>query len=468
MFKPNRKIYSFYILMDLLFIGVSFLLSYLLRYLGSIFQDSAAINPRQYFSFFMLWTVFILLVFSLRGLYHTDRSLTIPEEAFKTVTNILYVSILMSAVIFLTQYKFFSRLVFLLSFIFLCFFLSAWRITKRIILRRLIAEGFHNLNILIVGAGSSGIEVLGEIKRNPWWGFRVIGFLGEDVKKTVDGAAVLGAYRDFPRVVKKYFIDEVIITSPFDKEDISDLIKQAKELHVGIRLVPENLEEPPLVSNINYLGIIPLLTYKERRRHPSELALKRIFDLTISMILLLLLSPAFLVTMILIKFDSKGPLFFVQKRVGFKGRVFNLYKFRSMVEEAESLKPALLPKNEIKDGVIFKIKDDPRVTPIGKFLRKYSLDELPQLFNVFIGDMSLVGTRPPMIDEVDKYTHDHMQRLVVRPGLTGLSQVRGRSELTFRNWVRWDMWYINNWSFWLDMKILWWTIPVVLKGKGAY
>ncbi len=409
-----------------------------------------------------------MLIFSVRGLYHTDRSLTIPEEAFKTFTSILYVSVLMSAIIFLTQYKFFSRLVFLLSFIFLCFFLSAWRITKRIILRRLIAKGFHNLNILIIGVGSTGIEVLEEIKRNPWWGFRVIGFLGEDIKKAVDGAMVLGTYKDFSRVVKKYFIDEVIITPPFDKRDISDLIRQAKELHVGIRVVPENFEEPLLVSDINYLGIIPLLTYKERRRHPSELALKRIFDFTISMILLVLLFPAFLILMILIKLDSNGPLFFVQKRVGYKGRVFNLYKFRSMVKEAELLKPALLPRNEIKDGVIFKIKDDPRITRIGRLFRRYSLDELPQLFNVFIGDMSLVGTRPPMIDEVDKYTHDHMQRLVVRPGLTGLSQVRGRSELTFRNWVRWDIWYINNWSFWLDLRILWWTIPVVLKGKGAY
>jgi len=433
-----------------------------------MFQDSEAINPRQYFSFFVLWTGFTLLIFSLRGLYHTDRSLTIPEEAFKTITSILYVSILMSAVIFLTQYKFFSRLVFLLSFIFLCFFLSSWRITKRVILRGLIAKGFHNLNILIIGTGSSGIEVLEEIRKNPWWGFRVIGFLGEDVKKAVDGVVVLGLNKDFPRVVKKYFIDEVIITPPFDKKDISDLVRQAKELHVGIRLVPENLEEPLLVSNINYLGIIPLLTYRERRRHPSELVLKRAFDFTISALLLVLLAPLFLIIMVLIKLDSEGPFFFVQKRVGFKGRVFNLYKFRSMVREAESLKPALLPRNEIKDGVIFKIREDPRITRIGKFLRRYSLDELPQLFNVFVGDMSLVGTRPPMIAEVDKYTHDHMQRLVVRPGLTGLSQVRGRSELTFRNWVRWDMWYINNWSFWLDLRILWWTVPVVLKGEGAY
>jgi len=394
--------------------------------------------------------------------------LTIPEEAFKTVTSILYVSVLMSAVIFLTQYKFFSRLVFLLSFIFLCFFLSAWRITKRVILRRLIANGFHNLNILIIGTGPTGIEVSGEIKRNPWWGFRVIGFLGEDIKQAADGTMVLGAYKDFPAVVKKYFIDEVIVTLPFHKKDISDLIRLAKEMHVGIRVVPENFEDPLLVSDINYLGIIPLLTYKERRRHPSEFALKRISDFTITIILLVLLFPVFLIIMVLIKLDSDGPLFFVQKRVGFKGRVFNLYKFRSMVKEAELLKPSLLPRNEIKDGVIFKIKDDPRVTRVGKFLRRYSLDELPQLFNVFIGDMSLVGTRPPMTDEVDKYTHDHMQRLVVRPGLTGLSQVRGRSELTFRNWVRWDIWYINNWSFWLDLRILWWTIPVVLKGKGAY
>ena len=151
-----------------------------------------------------------------------------------------------------------------------------------------------------------------------------------------------------------------------------------------------------------------------------------------------------------------------------KGINFNFYKFRSMVENADELKDKLLEQNEVRDKVMFKIKDDPRMTKLGKFLRRYSLDELPQLFNVLIGNMSLVGPRPPLLDEVEKYGCNHIDRLSIKPGITGLSQIRGRSDLSFSRWVRWDLWYVNNWSFGLDLKILWETIPVVLKGKGAY
>jgi lipopolysaccharide/colanic/teichoic acid biosynthesis glycosyltransferase len=139
-----------------------------------------------------------------------------------------------------------------------------------------------------------------------------------------------------------------------------------------------------------------------------------------------------------------------------------------MTKDAEELKPALLEKNEVKDGIIFKIKKDPRITGLGAFLRRSSIDELPQLFNVLKGEMSLVGPRPPTPDEVEKYNHFHMDRLSIRPGITGLSQIRARSKLTFRRWVKWDLWYVNNWSFRLDLQILWWTIPAVINGEGAY
>ncbi|MDD5016024.1 MAG: exopolysaccharide biosynthesis polyprenyl glycosylphosphotransferase, partial [Atribacterota bacterium] len=208
--------------------------------------------------------------------------------------------------------------------------------------------------------------------------------------------------------------------------------------------------------------------YKERKHHPAELFLKRSFDFVVSLFLLILLSPLFLIIAILIKIDSPGPVFYTQKRVGIKGNFFNLYKFRSMIEGAEELKAALLEKNEIKDGIIFKIKNDPRITKLGIFIRKNSLDELPQLVNVLKGNMSLVGPRPAMPEEVGKYNHFQMDRLSIRPGITGLSQIKGRSDLTFRKWVKWDLWYINNWSFMLDLKILWRTIPVVFKRKGAY
>jgi len=139
-----------------------------------------------------------------------------------------------------------------------------------------------------------------------------------------------------------------------------------------------------------------------------------------------------------------------------------------MIKDAEAMKQHLQEKNEVTDGVIFKIRNDPRATKIGRFLRKHSLDELPQLFNVLKGDMSLVGPRPPLPGEVSEYEDTHMGRLSIRPGMTGLSQIRGRSDLSFSRWIKWDLWYVNHWSLWLVLKIIWWTIPAVLKGKGAY
>jgi len=416
----------------------------------------------------VLWWIFVNISFGVKGLRATDRSLTIPKEISRVVISIIFSSILIGAVVFFAQYKFFSREVFFKSFFALLFLLSAWRVVKRLILRHLISKGFHNINVLVIGAEQVGRLVAEVLRKNPWWGFRVVGFLDDKVEGVINNTVVLGKLKDFSAIIKKHFIDEVIITIPSAEKVVSRLISHAKNLRVGMRVVPNNFEGPLPILDISYLGIIPLLTYKERKHHPAEYVVKRLFDFLISSFCLVLLSPMFLIIGILIKLYSKGPVFYKQKRVGYKGRVFNVYKFRSMVADADVLKKDLLDRNEVKDGVIFKIKNDPRITSIGRFLRRHSIDEMPQLFNVFKGNMSLVGPRPPTLDEVEKYSHDHMQRLSIRPGITGLSQVKGRSGLTFKKWVRWDLWYLNNWSFGLDFLILWWTMPVVLKAKGAY
>jgi exopolysaccharide biosynthesis polyprenyl glycosylphosphotransferase len=346
--------------------------------------------------------------------------------------------------------------------------LSLWRIIKRLILRKLIAEGYHNINVLVVGIGRVGKIILEEIKKTPWSGLRVVGFLDDFVEGNVEGVPVLGRLDDFPVVTKKYFIDEAIVTIPSEKIAVSGIIRQAKQMRLGVKVVPDNFEEPLPLLNIDYLGVIPLLTYKERRHHPAEFAMKRFIDFILSFLFLVISAPVFALIAALVKTDSRGPVFYVQKRVGFKGKKFNFYKFRSMISGADRMRVELSEKNEVKDGVIFKIKEDPRVTRVGKVLRKYSLDELPQLINVLRGEMSIVGPRPPLADEVEKYSPAHMQRLSIRPGMTGLSQIRGRSELTFQRWVKWDLWYINNWSIGLDLRIILRTIPAVLKGEGAY
>lgn len=196
--------------------------------------------------------------------------------------------------------------------------------------------------------------------------------------------------------------------------------------------------------------------------------LKRLLDLTASSGALLVLSPVFAITALLIKLEDGGPVFFCQKRVGYRGRLFPMWKFRSMVVNAESLKTELTAQNEMQGGVLFKMKDDPRITRVGKIIRKYSIDELPQFWNVFLGQMSLVGPRPPLPREVAEYSAEDRQRLLAKPGLTCFWQVSGRSNIDFAGQVRLDLDYIRSSSIWTDLKLLLQTIPAVLLGKGAY
>ena len=471
MIKPSQKIYPVYIFIDLILIFLSFFLAYIFRYnfiKDVIIGNFTLANLREYSFVFVLWTIFLIISLNRRNLYITDRGLSIPKEIFRTSISIFWTGILMSGVIFFAKYQFFSRQIFLRSFLLLCLLLPGWRLIKRLFLRKLISRGYRNKNVLIIGVGRIGKLVWKEIQRNSHLGFRVIGFLDDNGGQLEEGPSVIGKLSDFLRIAKRYFIDEAIITIPSEKKIIANLIEQAKGLRVGVRIVPEDFEQALPILDISYLGMMPLLTYKERSFHPAEMALKRLFDFAVSLFFLIFLSPLFIVVAILIKFDSKGPIFYIQKRSGYRRKPFNFYKFRSMVREADNLKADLLDKNESRGNVIFKIKKDPRVTRIGRFLRRYSIDEFPQMFNVLRGDMSLVGPRPFPVEESQKLESSHLERFVVRPGITGLAQIKGRSDLSFYRWGKWDLWYVNNWSFGLDFLILWWTTPVVWKAKGAY
>jgi len=470
MMRFFRQIYPLYVLVDILVIGICFAAPYLIE-INPLKDINEGINfpfVREYSFVFALWALFIVLTFKRRSLYTTERSLSIFKETIKVIAGLFYSSFLIGAIIFFAKYKFFSRVIFLESFALLCIFLSGWRTVKRLILRELIAGGFNNMNVLIAGAGKVGRTVLEEIRRNPYWGFKVVGFLDDHKEGSIDEIPIVGKLGNFVIEARQKFVDELIVTIPSERKVVSELIRQAKKMHLGLSVVPEDFEEPSNILSIDHLGIVPILTYKERRRAPVEFAAKRIFDFLISIALTILLSPLFLIIAILIKLDSRGPVFYVQKRSGFKGRTFDFYKFRSMIKEADILKDNLKDKNEAKGDVIFKMKKDPRITRVGRFLRRYSLDEVPQIINVLKGDMGLVGPRPFPIDESKKFKYNHMERLTVRPGITGLAQIRGRSDLSFYRWTKWDLWYVNNWSFGLDVLILWKTVPAVLKGRGAY
>jgi len=470
MFKSSRKIQPLYFLMDLFLATIAFFVPYVFKYnsIHNLFFNINLPNATEYCFVFALEVIFVISSFKHKHLYSTDRGLTIPREFKRVFFCVLYTGVIVGSIIFFAHYLFFSRFVFVINVTLLVLLLGGWRIIKRLIMRKLIREGFHNINMLIVGAGKVNELILEEIKQRAYLGFNIVGFLDDTQSGCIYGKPVLGKLSDFVNVVKKYFVDEVIIAMLPERKVVAELIEQTRKMGLGVRVIPESFEESLPIMDVNYMGVVPVFTYSVRKPHPSEAVSKKVFDFFVSLVLIILFSPVLLIIAVLIKLDSLGPVFFVSKRVGIKGINFNFYKFRSMVQDADEFKNGLLEKNEEKDKVMFKIKKDPRVTKIGRFLRKYSLDELPQLFNVLKGDMSLVGPRPPLDGEVEKYENNQMNRLSIKPGITGLSQIRGRSDLSFSRWVKWDLWYINNWSFGLDLKILLETIPVVLKGKGAY
>lgn len=470
----RKKIHFIYFLIDTVLIALSFFIFYTIRFNTLIPWEGISQlnypNSREYTLIFIIWGVLIIEALKKRNLYATDRMLTIPKEAYLVLKSVFYPTLFTILVIFLLKYQFFSRFVFLESFISISVFLVLWRVIKRWLLRILIRQGFNNLNVLIVGDNQVADLVEKEIQSRQYLGLKIVGRLTEDGDSDLSGNThlpVLGNLSEFEWVCKKYFIDEIIITT-YKESVIGYIFKKAQDLHLGIRVAALSVDNIPYIVSIDYLGFIPLFTYKERTPHPANWVVKRVFDFVASLILLFISFPLFLIIPLLIKIDSPGPILYRQRRVGRKGRVFYLYKFRSMFNNADKIKNSLLEKNEVKGGVIFKIRNDPRVTRIGRILRRYSLDELPQLINVLKGDMSLVGPRPFYIEETNRLIPKYWYRLSIRPGLTGLSQIRGRSDLSFYRWVRWDLWYVNNWSFGLDLWIMWRTVPVVMRGKGAY
>lgn len=463
-YLDKRRIHFFYLILDIALISISFYLPY--KYNLTLVPQNLA-GFKSYFYVFSVWGLSIVFFLNSFNLYSTDRSLNISKEWWLVTKCVLISSILAALFIFVLKVEFFSRLIFLEVTISLLFSLSIWRTLKRIYVRYLIRAGYSNSNVLIMGAGKVGLALYEEIKNNTYLGLRVIGFLDDAKVGQSANFKILGKIRDLETIVKKYFIDEIYVTIPSERKVTSEIVERGVKLGKTVRIVAEHFDLPYRQIKLNYIGIMPLIAYFEKDLQESEQFFKRLLDILGASIILIIFSPLFLIISILIKCESPGSVFYVSKRCGKKGKVFNFYKFRSMIDGAEMYKKDLLHKSEVK-GPIFKIKKDPRVTRFGRFLRKYSLDELPQLINVIKGDMSLVGPRPFPMEECEKFENKHMPRLNIKPGITGLAQIKGRSDLPFHQWAKWDLWYFNHWSFGLDLKILWWTIPAVLKGKGAY
>lgn len=351
-------------------------------------------------------------------------------------------------------------------------------IASRIVLRWILTfvrkSGFNCRQVVFIGTDAHAVDLAYKIESHPELGCHIVGFISSGDKShaipaaSVAGWPVVGSIAEIQQFLEKKAVDEVIICLSIKDEfqQICRVFELCRELGVVVRLIPRETDLKVLTRlQIESFGDFSVVTFF-REKLLLQLLLKRIMDVLVSATLLVLLSPLMLIIGLLIKFSSPGPVFFVQERVGMNRRKFKLMKFRSMNADADKRKKELAALNEM-DGPVFKLRNDPRVTPIGRFIRKTSIDELPQLINVLKGEMSLVGPRPPLVDEVDQYEWLHRRRLSIKPGITCLWQVNGRNSVPYVKWMEMDKEYIENWSIWLDIKILCRTLPAVLFGHGA-
>ncbi len=426
----------------------------------------SSVNPFR--SVFYLWGLTLIIQSYTIGLYETRREITEIVEAWHVFKANALSALIVIVAIYVVKIEGFPRTIFATSFMSLFVLLSLWRIIKRSFVDYLVSQGYNNFHVLIIGAGRVGATLATEIRNRPGLGLKIVGFLDDfkSSKQSINRTKIIGKIEDLQRISRREFVSEVYITIHLDEKVLSSILEYCKEQGISVHVVPHGYELIGGQFAKSNIGIIPLLEYSDMQKMHKQFG-KRLFDFVGAALAIIVLAPLFLMIAILIKLDSPGPVLYFSQRYGRKGNRFPMFKFRSMVMDAEKALGDLREKNET-DGPIFKMKRDPRITKIGRVLRKFSLDELPQLFNVVRGEMSLVGPRPLQISEVQKEDLRQLQRLEVRPGMTGLWQVRGRSDVSFTRLVRWDVWYINNWSFWLDINILFQTIPVVIKGRGAY
>ena len=466
-------------IIQFIYICLDLLCMVLCIYVASLFRGSTLpfeitlynlfFNPLNAYRFIFLFWIFVTILLNKSyGLYQTKREIFETVEIWRVVKSVFMSTLITIVSFYVAKIPDFPRSILVLVAVSMIALFSLWRILKRVFVDYLVSQGYNNFNVLIVGAGKVGHTLVQEIRKKPALGLNVVGYL-DDFKKNAShdpGLPVLGKISDFPKVARKEFINKIFIACHQDNQAFLQLLEQAKELGVAVRVVPQGFEFMTGEYCKYNIGIIPILEYCEGETVHKQIG-KRLFDFITVLFLMILTLPLFLILAIMIKIDSSGPVLYLSRRYGRGGRIFNMYKFRSMCQDADKVLEQCRHQNEA-DGPIFKIKNDPRITEIGKFLRKHSLDELPQLFNVLKGDMSLVGPRPLPIDQIEKEDLRQLKRLEVKPGITGLWQIRGRSDISFARLVKWDTWYINNWSFWLDINILLQTIPVVLRGRGAY
>mgnify|MGYP003766729489 CR=1 FL=1 len=363
----------------------------------------------------------------------------------------------------------FSRALFIVYVVTSSFLLQSARLIYTFYVSRINKNNKEVTRVIIVGSPNVARKFRYYIDKTNI-SIKIVGYVRVNQKKSLKGAYNLGYIDNLEEIIKQNVIDEVLFALPKDYVGkVEPYILLCEEMGITVRMILNLYDLKLSKTHLGSIGTLPVLTFHTVSLNRVQLFLKRLLDITGALVGILITGLISIFVYIAIKLDSPGPVIFAQNRVGLNGRIFKLYKFRSMTCDADSHKSQLATLNQVSGGLMFKIKNDPRVTKVGKFLRKTSIDELPQFINVLKGDMSLVGTRPPTLDEVGRYQAFHRRRISIKPGLTGMWQVSGRSKITdFDEVVKLDTKYIDEWSIWLDIKIILKTIFMVFKRNGAY
>ena len=466
--------------LDIFLVAVSFVSAYYIKNIKNIFFSGMIagldVTP-NYYLVLLIMVVLAPFAFKINGCYTPYRRQTYYQVALRYIRAVIGILVGTIILLYLLHEQNISRMLIILFGSILITVLLLSKAALYYTMRYYRSRQYNTRNVLIIGTGNRAKRMINALDRQQEDGYKVMGCLDPvktevDTDETVSGVKILGHLGLLPVMLLEDVVDEVIFAADLgDIPFIIEYIKCAEELGISIHIVPdfqlEKIMYQPEAATVfmeNFAGLPTMAIATTPQRHP-ELLIKSVMDYLGAACGLLLLAPFLLIIAAAIKLTSKGPVFFLQQRSGVYGRIFSLIKFRTMVENAEELKKELEQANEV-DGPVFKMTNDPRVTRVGRFLRKTSLDELPQLINVVRGEMSLVGPRPPIPSEVDQYQPWQRRRLSMKPGLTCIWQVSGRNNIDFERWMRMDLEYIDNWSLLLDIKILFKTVTEVLCCRG--
>lgn len=404
------------------------------------------------------------------GLYASVPAAAGVHELRLVIQGCLNAGLLLCGVLYMFHAVDISRVLIILLVAAAALTLSVRRMFWRYARYRHYEQGIELRNVMILGASQLSYALSRHIRDFRRLGYRFVGFVvppGSTISSEIACDQILGGVEKIRQMARQHFVDEIVIAEFYPTESVVRLLQDARELDIDVRAISGYYGELTTINApVEYLGVFPVSPLHRSQPRVIGLFCKRIVDSILSLLALILAAPLMLLIAIAIKLESKGPVFYISDRIGKRGRVFPCFKFRTMVDNADKLKSDLTALNE-RDGILFKVSNDPRVTRLGRILRKYSLDELPQFLNVLRGEMSIVGPRPPIASEVEKYELEHFRRLEVLPGLTGLWQVQARHDPSFAKYIALDTAYVENWSFWLDLRILVQTANVVVRGTGA-